>query len=97
MGKGGDRKPVPMYPTPETFGELSQLSQQTFSDVTESSLDNEGIVMSHLTQGITGPEKARSTERVQLRQSLNPRLLTWKVKALSELQGIGGLVQLPPF
>lgn len=45
-------------------------------DVTESPLDVEVIIISHFAEGKTSPEKTRSTERVQLRPSLNPSLLT---------------------
>lgn len=75
-GKQGDREPIPIHHAPETFGELSQpLCHRSPS---------KGII-SHFTEGKRGPEKTRSTKRVQLRQSLNSSLLTWDIKALSEL------------
>ena len=63
----------------------------------EAHLDVEGVIISHFAEGKTGSGGEMSTETVQLRPSWNPSILTGKIKALSEVEGIWRLIHLPHF
>ena len=84
---------------PRDWTQVSHVAGRRFTNwaTREAHLDVEGVIISHFAEGKTGPGGKMSTETVQLRPSWNPSLLTGKVKALSEVEGIWRLIQLSQF
>ena len=84
---------------PRDQTQVSHVAGRCFTNwaTREARLDVEGVIISHFSEGKTGSGGEMSTETVQLRPSWNPSLLTGKIKALSEVEGIWRLIQLPQF